>query len=100
MKPTAMLMNLTRGEIVDQAAFYDAMAAKRIRGAALDVFEKGPADADDPILHVDNAIVTPHALCWTDEWAHITGQSAIGGILAVAAGQAPNYVVNKEVLNS
>jgi phosphoglycerate dehydrogenase-like enzyme len=100
MKQTAFLINTARGPIVDQAALFDVLKAKRIRGAALDVFEKEPADSDDPILQLDNVIVTPHALCWTDEWAHITGQSAIGGILKVAAGQSPDYVVNKEVLTS
>lgn len=100
MKPTAFLINTARGPIVDQQALYAALAAKRIRGAGLDVFEQEPADPGDPILRLDNVIVTPHALCWTDEWAHLTGQSAVGGILAVAAGQAPSDVVNKEVLTS
>ena len=99
MKRTAFLINAARGPIVDQRALTEALVSKRIRGAALDVFAKEPADPDDPVLHLDNAIVTPHAICWTDEWAHITGQSAVGGILAVAAGQAPGYVVNKEVLD-
>lgn len=100
MKKTAYLINIARGPIVDQKALYEALVAGQIRGAALDVFEQEPADPDEPLFKLDNVIVTPHAMCWTDEWAHITGQSAVGGILAVAAGEAPGYVVNNEVLDS
>lgn len=100
MKPTAFLINTARGPIVDQNALTDALADGAIRGAGLDVFEQEPADPDDPILHLDNVIVTPHALCWTDEWARLTGQSALGGVLDVAAGKAPGDVVNKDVLSS
>ena len=100
MKKTAYLINIARGPIVDQQALYEALVAKQIRGAALDVFEQEPADPDEPLFKLDNVIVTPHAMCWTDDWAHLTGQSAVGGILAVAAGEAPGYVVNRDVLDS
>lgn len=100
MKPTAFLVNTARGPIVDQAALTDALTAGRIAGAALDVFEREPVDPDDPILTLDNVIVTPHALGWTDEWIRLTGRSALGGILNVAAGQEPPNVVNRDVLES
>jgi D-3-phosphoglycerate dehydrogenase len=100
MKPTAFLINTARGPIVDQSALHDALVERRIRGAGLDVFAQEPADPDDPLLQLDNVIVTPHALCWTDEWARLTGESAIGGMLEVAAGRSPNDVVNKDVLGS
>jgi phosphoglycerate dehydrogenase-like enzyme len=99
MKPTAFLINTARGPIVDQAALTEALADRRIRGAALDVFEQEPVNPNDPLFALDNVIVTPHALCWTDEWAYITGRSAIESILAIAAGNVPNYVVNKEVVD-
>jgi phosphoglycerate dehydrogenase-like enzyme len=100
MKPTAFLINAARGPIVDQRALYEALRDRRIRGAGLDVFEQEPIDPADPILALDNVTVSPHALAWTDEWAYASGQSAIRNMLAVAAGQNPTYVVNREVLES
>ncbi len=100
MKPTAYLINTARGSVVDQQALTEALQAGRIAGAALDVFEREPVDPNDPILKLDNVIVTPHALGWTDEWIGLTGQSALGGILDVAAGRVPPHVVNREVLET
>jgi D-3-phosphoglycerate dehydrogenase len=100
MKSTAFLINPARGPIVDQAALTAALRERKIRGAALDVFEQEPIDPADPILALDNVIATPHALCWTDEWAYITGRSAMESMLAVAHGQPPKYVVNREVLQT
>jgi D-3-phosphoglycerate dehydrogenase len=99
MKPTAFLINTARGPIVDQAALTEVLRERRIRGAALDVFEQEPIDPSDPVLSLDNVIATPHALCWTDEWAFITGRSAMESMLAIAAGNVPKYVVNKEVVD-
>jgi D-3-phosphoglycerate dehydrogenase len=98
MKPTAFLINTARGPIVDQAALTSALTERRIRGAALDVYEQEPIDPGDPLLKLENVIVTPHALCWTDEWAYITGRSAMESILAIASGNVPKYVVNKNVV--
>jgi D-isomer specific 2-hydroxyacid dehydrogenase, NAD binding domain len=67
MKPTAYLINTARGPIVDQRALTKALEESRIAGAGLDVLEKEPPDADDPILKLDNVIFAPHALCWTDQ---------------------------------
>jgi len=100
MKPTAFLINTARGPIVNQQALYEALVSGAIRGAAIDVYEQEPVDAAEPILQLENVIVTPHAIGWTDEWARITGQSAVGGMLAVAEGRVPNFVVNKEVLET
>lgn len=98
MKPTAYLINTARGPVVDQAALTDALRERRIAGAGLDVFEQEPIDPADLLLTLDNVIVTPHALGWTDEWIHRTGRSALGGILDVAAGREPPFVVNRDVL--
>lgn len=99
MKPTAYLINVARGPIVDQRALTAALVERSIAGAGLDVFEQEPIACDDPLLKLDNVILTPHALCWTDECFLGNGTSAIGSILDVAAGRAPQHVVNTQVLD-
>lgn len=60
MKPTAVLVNSARGPVVDQKALYEALKRKQIRGAAIDVTEVEPIPADDPLLTLDNIVITPH----------------------------------------
>lgn len=98
MKPTAYLINVARGPVVDQRALTEALTARRIAGAGLDVFEAEPIDAADPLLTLDNTIVTPHALCLTDECFRGVGAAACRSILDVAAGRAPANVVNRAAL--
>ncbi len=100
MRSGAYLINTARGPIVDQVALTAALAERQLAGAALDVFEQEPVDPDDPLLRLDNVIVAPHAICWTDECFRNNGRSACRSILDVAAGRAPTYVVNREVLDS
>jgi phosphoglycerate dehydrogenase-like enzyme len=99
MKSTAYLVNIARGPIVDQEALTAALAERRIAGAALDVFESEPPDADDPLLGLDNVLLAPHAAAWTDEIALGNGTSAIRAVLDVAAGRIPAHVVNPDALN-
>lgn len=98
MKPEAYLINVARGPIVDQAALTEVLKNRRIAGAGLDVFEQEPIDPQDEILTLDNVIVTPHALCWTDEAFGGNGRSACRNILDLAAGRVPRFVVNRGVL--
>ena len=98
MKPGAFLINVARGPIVDEKALYEALAARRIGGAGLDVFEEEPTPADNPILRLDNVIVSPHALCWTDELFANIASTAVGAVLAVNAGRRPEFVVNPAAL--
>jgi phosphoglycerate dehydrogenase-like enzyme len=100
MKPTACLINVARGPIIDQKALTEALRAGRLAGAALDVFEQEPIAPDDPLLALDNVIVTPHAVCWTDECFRGIGRSACASILDIAAGRVPAHIVNREVLNT
>jgi phosphoglycerate dehydrogenase-like enzyme len=100
MKPTAYLVNVARGPIVDQAALTAALQANRIAGAGLDVFDPEPISPNDPLLTLDNVILAPHAICWTDECFANNGRSACHSLLDVAAGRAPAHVVNREVLSS
>ena len=98
MKPTAFLINVARGELVDQSALADALCERRIAGAALDVFEHEPLPLADPLLQLDNVILTPHwSASSTDAFA-ISGRAVTGGMLRVAAGLAPENVVNRDVL--
>ena len=98
MKPTAFLVNVARGPIVDQPALTDALRERRIAGAAVDVFEREPVDPNDPLLELDNVVLAPHAIGLTDEIFSGSGQSACRSVLAVAEGRLPEYVVNRAVL--
>jgi len=100
MKPTAYLINTARGPIVDQKAITAALQAGTIAGAGLDVQEKEPPDDDDPLLALDNVILAPHALCWTDQCFAGIGASAVASILDVVDGKVPRGLVNKAVLQN
>jgi phosphoglycerate dehydrogenase-like enzyme len=98
MKPTSYLVNVARGPIVDERALYETLSARRIAGAALDVFEEEPTPASNPILKLDNVIVSPHALAWTDELFSNIARTAIGALLSVASGRRPDFLVNSDAL--
>jgi D-3-phosphoglycerate dehydrogenase len=96
MKPGAFLVNVARGGLVDQAALTEALAQRRIAGAALDVFEQEPLPPDDPLVGLDNVILAPHAIGVTRETIRALGASACRSVLEVAAGRVPQHAVNKE----
>ncbi|CAM5299645.1 NAD(P)-dependent oxidoreductase [Streptomyces aurantiogriseus] len=98
MKPSAVLLNVARGPIVDETALIDALRAGRIRGAGLDVFEAEPPGLDNPLLSMDNVVLSPHSLAWTDEMSAGNGGSAVRAVLDVATGRLPRFVVNRDVL--
>jgi phosphoglycerate dehydrogenase-like enzyme len=100
MKPTAYLINTARGPIVDQKALTKALQERRIAGAGLDVLEQEPPDADDPILTLDNVILAPHALCWTDQCFAGNGAADVKAVLDVQHGREPRGVVNRAVLDT
>jgi phosphoglycerate dehydrogenase-like enzyme len=100
MKPTAYLINTARGPIVDQKALTEVLQARRIAGAGLDVLELEPPNADDPILKLDNVILTPHALCWTDQCFAGNGAADVRAVIEIQHGREPRGVVNREVLAS
>ncbi|MCO5070894.1 MAG: dehydrogenase [Rhizobiaceae bacterium] len=100
MKPSAYLINTARGPIVDQAALTKALQKNRIAGAGLDVLEQEPPEADDPILKLDNVILAPHALCWTDQCFAGNGAADVKAVFDVMQGHEPRGVVNREVLSS
>ncbi|MFO1398627.1 MAG: NAD(P)-dependent oxidoreductase [Burkholderiales bacterium] len=98
MKPTAYFINVSRGPVVDEPALIAALRNQRIAGAALDVFEQEPVDPANPLLAMDNVIVTPHSLCWTDECFHNMATTGLQSIVDALAGKVPEFVVNREVL--
>ncbi len=98
MKPTAYLINTARGPIVDQKALTEVLQAGRIAGAGLDVLEKEPPEPDDPILKLDNVILAPHALCWTDQCFAGIGAADVTAVLDIQHGRIPRGVVNRTVV--
>jgi D-3-phosphoglycerate dehydrogenase len=98
MKPTAYLINTSRGGTLDQKALYEALTEGRIAGAALDVMEPEPTLASEPLNRLDNVILTPHALGWTDQTWATMAVANMAAFRAVMAGRAPESTVNKDVL--
>ena len=92
MKPTAVLINTSRGPVVDEAALADALQQKRIAGAGLDVFEKEPVDPDNPLLRLDNVVVTSHTAGTTwDTWSR-RAEFAYQNMKRVWEGQPPQAI--------
>jgi D-3-phosphoglycerate dehydrogenase len=101
MKPTAFLINTARGPIVDTEALIASLEAGRLAGAGLDVTDPEPLPADHPLCRMEQVILAPHALAWTDELALASGQSACRSLLTCARGEAPAppQLVNRDVLS-
>jgi D-3-phosphoglycerate dehydrogenase len=97
MKPTAFYINVGRGPIHDEAALAEALRSGRIAGAGLDVTEREPIEPDSPLITMKNTIITPHALCWTDECFEDIASTALKSLVDVAKGVRPKHLVNPEV---
>lgn len=100
MKPTAYLINTSRGPVVDQKALTAALQNGTIAGAGLDVLEKEPPEANDPILKLDNVILAPHALCWTDQCFGIMGELDVAAMQDTMHGRQPRVIVNRDILDN
>ncbi len=92
MKPTAVFVNTSRGPVVDESALIDALREGQIAAAGLDVFEKEPIDPDNPLLSMDNVVVTPHSAGTTwDTWFR-RAEFAYENMQGVWKGDAPMAV--------
>jgi D-3-phosphoglycerate dehydrogenase / 2-oxoglutarate reductase len=100
MKPSAYLVNTARGGIVDEGALHAALAADRLAGAGLDVFDREPAPLDNPLFKLPNVVLTPHNAGGTREAGDRSAIAAVRNLLSVLDGQPiRENVVNKEVLD-
>jgi phosphoglycerate dehydrogenase-like enzyme len=94
MKPTAWLINVGRGAVVQETALVDALAEKRIAGAMLDVYEHFRLAPGHPLLRLDNVILTPHLAGMTVECNARMARSAAEEMLRMLAGERPHNLVN------
>ena len=98
MKPDAYLINTSRGPLVDEKALIEVLEKGSIAGAGLDVFEKEPPSLDNPLLRLNNVILTPHSSALSRECemkVHITAAQAVVDFLE---GRQPKYIYNKKEL--
>ena len=98
MKPEAYFINAARGPIVDEGALVETLRARRIAGAAIDVFAEEPAGKDHPLNGLDNVILAPHCIGYTHEMFRDIGRLACASVLEASHGQVPRNVINTEVL--
>jgi phosphoglycerate dehydrogenase-like enzyme len=100
LKTSAYLINVARGELVDEEALIAALQERRIAGAGLDVFDHEPLLTTSPLLHLDNVVLTPHWLPSTQRAARLMRQAVVNNVSRVAQGRQPNNVLNPQVLGS
>ena len=98
MKPSAYLVNTSRGEAIDEAALYRALKEKRIAGAALDSFAVEPLPDDSPLRQLDNVILTPHMVGHTQDAFVSFPPAAVENITRILRGEPPLYCKNPEVI--
>jgi phosphoglycerate dehydrogenase-like enzyme len=96
MKPTSVIVNTARGNIVDEKALYDALAGRRIRGAALDVLSAEPLPVDSPLLSLDNIILTPHVSSQTMESLWRIYKMAVDIAADFFSGNDSPHILNPE----
>lgn len=98
MKPTAYLINTSRGALVDERALLEALQGRRIAGAGLDVFENEPLPPGHPFYQLDNVILTPHSVGWTEELIRDLDFETCESVRAIYEGRIPKAVANPNVI--
>lgn len=99
MKNTAYLINTARGGLVDNKALYNALKCGKIAGAGLDVLEEEPPKADEPLLTLDNVIITPHSSYYSEVSVIELRKKAFGEVVRVLKGRQPKYWVNRKEMS-
>jgi phosphoglycerate dehydrogenase-like enzyme len=100
MKPGAWLINTARGGIVDEDALFDALKNRQIAGAALDCFAQEPVTKPHRFGELDNVLLAPHSIAWTDELFRDIGHMACQGMLDLSEGRKPRGVLNPQVFDT
>lgn len=98
MKPNAFLLNTARGGIVDEDALYEALSQKRIAGAALDCFQDEPLKSPSRWSTLENVLLAPHSIAWTNELFREIGRTACRAVIDFSKHQVPRGLVNPQVL--
>jgi D-3-phosphoglycerate dehydrogenase len=98
MKPTALLINMARGSVVDEAALVDVLSSGRLAGAALDVFEREPLTKENPLVQLPNVLLSPHMSGHTEEALDRTAVEVAEAVVMVLSGKRARYLANPEVL--
>jgi glyoxylate reductase len=98
MKPTAVLVNTARGPVVDQRALWRFLKERRIAAAAIDVSEQEPIALDDPLLGLDNIIITPHIASASVATRLGMARMAVDNLLTALRGQVPPHCVNRQAI--
>jgi D-3-phosphoglycerate dehydrogenase len=97
MKSTAILINTSRGPLVDEVSLYEALKEQRIGGAALDVVETPPGTGEQPLISLDNVILTPHMAGYAENYLDPFWEYSVTTVLDIAKGISPRSCVNPEV---
>jgi D-3-phosphoglycerate dehydrogenase len=100
MKKTAMLVNTSRGPVIDQEALYQALKDCRIALAGLDVLEEEPPRPDDRLLELSNVLITPHIAYFSERSDRVIREYAVEEVTRILEGRRPKNLVNPEVLGS
>jgi D-3-phosphoglycerate dehydrogenase len=100
MKPTAYLLNFSRGQVVDEEALAEALRLRKIAGAALDVYRTEPPGLDHPFFALDNVLLTPHIAGYSREANERTSTSAAEDVARVLTGKAPRHCLNEEAIRA
>jgi len=98
MKETALLVNTARGRVIDEKALIKILQSKKIRGAGLDVFEEEPIEPDNPLLKMDNVILSPHIGSSTVPTFNETGRRACENIVRYMRGESPKWQINTDTI--